>query len=79
MKKELDFSHFPTFATLRNVIDSVLTAASSILDTAPNRFQLLLKEAAHVRWQNPSLNRQLKHAELTLSFYLHLCFSASFL
>ena len=40
----------------------------SILDTAPNRFQLKLKEAAHIRWTNPSLNRQLKHAELTLSF-----------
>ena len=37
----------------------------SILDTAPNRFQLKLKEAAHIRWTNPSLNRQLKHAELT--------------
>ena len=31
-------------------------------------FQLKLKEAAHIRWTNPSLNRQLKHAELTLSF-----------
>ena len=40
----------------------------SILDTAPNCFQLLLKEAVHICWENPSLNRQLKHAELTLSF-----------
>ena len=24
----------------------------SILDTAPNRFQLMLKEAAHIRWTN---------------------------
>ena len=45
------------------------------LDTAPtgNRFQLLLKEAAHIHWENPSLNWQLKHVELTLSFYPHLC------
>jgi len=32
------------------------------------KLQLKLKEAAHIRWTNPSLNRQLKHAELTLSF-----------
>ena len=47
----------------------------SILDTAPNRFQLKIKEAAHIRWTNPSLNRQLQHAELTLSFYLRFSFS----
>ena len=47
----------------------------SILATATNRFQLKLKEAAHIRWTNPSLNRQLKHAELTLSFYLRFGFS----
>ena len=40
----------------------------SILDTAPDRFQLLLKEAAHIPWESPSLNRQLKHAEIILSF-----------
>ena len=40
----------------------------SILDTAPNRFHLKLKEAAHICWTNPSLTRQLKHEELTLSF-----------
>jgi len=40
----------------------------SILGTAPNRFQLLLKEAAHIGWKNPGrLNKQLKHAKLTIS------------
>ena len=28
----------------------------SILDRAHNRFQLILKGAAHIRWTNPSLN-----------------------
>ena len=41
----------------------------SVLDTAPNQYQLLLKEAAHISWENPSLNKQLKHAELTLMFF----------
>ena len=39
----------------------------SLQDTAPNRLQFLLKDAAHIRWENPSLIRQLKHTELTLS------------
>ena len=29
----------------------------SVLDTAPNRYQLFLKEAAHIRWENRSLNK----------------------
>ena len=39
------------------------------LDTAPTctRYQLL-QEAARIRWENPSLNKQLNHAELTLMF-----------
>ena len=40
----------------------------SVLDTAPNRYQLLLNEPAHMRWENPSLKKHLKHAELTLIF-----------
>ena len=56
-----------TCKTLRNVESE---SCFSVLDTAPtgNRFQLLLKEAAHIHWENPSLNWQLKHVELTLSF-----------
>ena len=40
----------------------------SILDTAADLFQLLVREAAHIPCENPSLNWQLKHAELTLSY-----------
>jgi len=40
----------------------------SIVDSAPNTLQLILKEAVHIRWENPTLNKQLKHADLTLSF-----------
>ena len=40
----------------------------SIVDCAPNKLQLLLKEAMHIKWENPTLNKQLKHADLSLSF-----------
>ena len=32
----------------------------------------MLKEAIHIKWENPTLNKQLKHADLTLSFHIIL-------
>ena len=43
----------------------------SIVDCAPNKLQLMLKEAMHIKWENPTLNKQLKHADLTLSFWYY--------
>ena len=31
----------------------------------------MLKEAVHIKWENPTLNKQLKHADLTLSLWYH--------
>ena len=46
----------------------------SIVDCAPNNLQLTLKEAMNIKWENPTLNKQLKHADLTLSFlHYSLC------
>ena len=28
----------------------------------------MLKESMHIKWENPTLDKQLKHADLTLSF-----------
>ena len=33
----------------------------SILDTASTPFQLEIKEALHIGWENPSLNKQVNH------------------
>ena len=55
------------FQHLQNSEESRRLSSEScfpILDTALNRFQMILKEAAHIRWTNPSLNRHLKHAQL---------------
>jgi len=48
----------------------------SILDCAPNKLQVLLKEARHIKWENPTLNKQLKHVDLTLSFWCYSLCSA---
>ena len=39
----------------------------SILDSAPTEYQLKLKEAMHIEWERPSLNRQVKHLNLTIT------------
>ena len=39
----------------------------SILDTASTSFQLKIKEALHIGWEKPSLNKQVNHVNLTLS------------
>ena len=41
----------------------------SIFDTASTSFQLKIKEALHIVWENPSLNKQVNHVNLTLSFF----------
>ena len=41
---------------------------SQILDHAPTTFQLKIKEAFHIQREQPSLNQQLHHVNLKLSF-----------
>jgi len=41
-------------------------ASFSILDSAPMNFQLKIKEALHIEWEQPLLNKQLKHVNLSL-------------
>ena len=38
-----------------------------ILDSAPTSFQLKIKEAMQILWEQPSLNSQVKHLKLSLS------------
>ena len=40
----------------------------SILTTASTFFQLKIEEALHNGWESPSLNKQVNHVNLTLSF-----------
>ena len=39
-----------------------------ILDSASTSFQLKIKEAMHILWEQPSLNSQVKHLNLSLSY-----------
>ena len=39
-----------------------------ILDSASTSFLLKIKEAMHILWEQPSLNSQVKHLNLSLSY-----------
>ena len=43
------------------------TDCFEILDSAPTKFQLKLKEARHINWEKPNLNQQVHHVNLTLT------------
>ena len=46
---------------------SCSTDCFDILDSAPTKFQLKLKEAMHINWEKPNLNQQVHHVNLTLT------------
>ena len=48
-----------------------------VLDSANNYHNLKIKEALHIMWERPNFNKQLKHYNISLSFYYY-CISASF-
>ena len=39
----------------------------NILDSAPTKYQVKLKESMYIRWEKPDLNQQVKHINVTLS------------
>ena len=39
------------------------------LDSASNYHNFKIKEALHIMWERPNLNKQLKHYNISLSFY----------
>ena len=38
-----------------------------IIDSASTRFRLKLKEAMHIIWKEPSLNKQQKHVSISVT------------
>ena len=38
-----------------------------VIDSASSKFRLKMKEAMHITWTKPSLNRQLKHASISIT------------
>ena len=53
-------------ARLNGNVQSCSTDCFEILDSAPTKFQLKLKEAMYINWVKPNLNQQVHHVNLTL-------------
>ena len=39
-----------------------------VLDSANTSFKLKIKEALHIQWERPDLNKQIQHYNFSLSF-----------
>ena len=62
------FSHiFKHLLSSERCRQSCSTDCFEILDSAPTKFQLKLKEAMHINWEKPNLNQQAHHVNLTLT------------
>ena len=59
------FQHLQQSKACRN---SCSAECFDIIDRATTKFQVKKKEALHISWEQPSLNKQLYNVNLTLSF-----------
>ena len=72
------YKHLQESETCKN---SCSTESFTILDYATSKFQIKIKEALYFKWDNPSLNGQLKQLDLSLfliSFFMILSFVCLF-
>ena len=54
----------------------------TILGSAVSKFQIKIKEAMHIKWENPILNQQLKHLSpfnYFVLFFVCVSFISSFI
>ena len=58
------FQHLKSNVNCKNLCD---TSSFKILDSARTDFQRKLKEAIHIEWRKPSLNKQVKHVILSIT------------
>ena len=58
------FEHLQQSVACRN---SCSAECFEVIDRATTKFQVKIKEALHISWEQPALNKQLYHVNLTLS------------
>jgi len=59
------YKHLQTSGTCH---DSCSAESFTILDSAALSFQVEIKEVLYIKWEIPTLNQQLRHLDLSLSF-----------
>ena len=59
------FKHFKTSTPCKNLC---CENCFKVLDSASTYHNLKIKEALHIMWERPNLNKQLQHYNISLSF-----------
>ena len=58
------FKHLDTNRNRKELCD---TECFEIIDSATSSYKLKLKEAMHIIWEKPSLNKQVKHVGISIT------------
>ena len=59
------FKHLKNSASCKDVCNE---SCFKVLDTAKTYHNLRIKEALHITWERPDLNKQLQHYNVSLTF-----------
>ena len=51
----------------RNCKELCDTESFEVIDSATSSYKLKLKEAMHITWEKPSLNKQVKHVSISIT------------
>ena len=58
---------FKNLDTNRNCKDLCDTECFEIIDSTTSSYRFKLKEAMHITWEKPSLNKQVKHVSISIT------------
>ena len=61
-------TNIPASLSTWEALKIVAPFVQKILDSASTSFQLKIKEAMHILWEQPSFNSQVKHLNFSLSY-----------
>ena len=67
MSSDRSFHVYKHFKASKSCRTSCNLDCFKILDSAPTRYQVKLKESMYIKWKKPDLNQQVKHIHLMLS------------
>ena len=59
------YKHLESSNTCKNACND---SCFKVLDSAKTHYQLKIKEALHILWEGPNLNKQVQHYNFSLNF-----------
>ena len=62
------FKHLQSSDACKNACSETYRLIDEVIDSARTHYQLKIKEAPHIMWEGPSLNKQVLHYNFSLAF-----------